>query len=59
MATETFQTPSKEARDKLYEDLRANGTPEEKQCVRYSEPVQENGVWKTAWFVAHPAAGTY
>lgn len=60
MATETIQTPSKEARDKLFDELRQSDDPNERQAVRYSEPVrQPDGSWVTAYFVAHPKGGTY
>lgn len=60
MATETIQMPSKEACDKMFEMMRSSDDPNERQAVRYSEPVrQPDGRWATAWFVAYPKGGTY
>ena len=59
MAMETIQTPSKEARNTLFDELRRSDDPNERQAVKYSEPVrQPDGSWATAYFVSYPAGQT-
>ena len=59
MAMETIQTPSKEARNTLFDELRRSDDSNERQVVKYSEPVrQPDGRWATAYFVAYPAGQT-
>jgi hypothetical protein len=58
---EIISTQDKDARDRIYEDLRANGGPLERQVVKFSsvDPVlDEEGnptsIWIESWSVAYP-----
>lgn len=44
----------RDSRDRAFEDLQKNGNELERKAIRYTDPVNENGVWKTKYFLAYP-----